>query len=309
MSVILDIFDEMIGAISSLRRNFKKSVIYLAPIGCGHGIGGFAAVGHPVGYAAKPSRRDAAVFYRCRRREHPIGRPQVVGRALSPSQPARADCNAGGHDLHFLCPADDSGVELMRDPSLIQMVQLILYAAFAAAAMVIPGVSGSFFLMLFGVYHSVLTAVSEWNFAVLVPTGIGMIIGILFCAKMLDILLQQHKQAVYFGILGCVVGSIPNIWPSQPVEGMDILWGLLAAWRERGFLCCVPPIFCAGCSAAGKPKKNEAKIRRMSEKPFTNGKVYAILTIVAVQMVLWIQPQAGESPFLYYGYRQTFIKR
>lgn len=234
MSVILDIFDEMIGAISSLRRNFKKSVIYLAPIGVGMVLGVLLLSGilsgmlqsHPV---------EMQLFF--------IGVvagsiPLVVRKSLE--EPFRR------HSLLaliatlavmiciFFVRPDDSGVELMRDPSLIQMVQLILYAAFAAAAMVIPGVSGSFFLMLFGVYHSVLTAVSEWNFAVLVPTGIGMIIGILFCAKMLDILLQQHKQAVYFGILGCVVGSIPNIWPSQPVEGMDILWGLLACLAGAG---------------------------------------------------------------------------
>ncbi|HIT80382.1 MAG TPA: DUF368 domain-containing protein [Candidatus Faecivivens stercorigallinarum] len=239
MSVILDIFDEMIGAISNLRRNFKKSVIYLAPIGVGMVLGVLLLSGilsgmlqsHPV---------EMQLFF--------IGVvagsiPLVVRKSLE--EPFRR------HSLLALIAAlavmiciffvrpDDSGVELIRNPSLTQMIQLLLYAAFAAAAMVIPGVSGSFFLMLFGVYHSVLTAVSEWNFAVLVPTGVGMIIGILFCAKILDILLQQHKQAMYFGILGCVIGSIPNIWPSQPVEGMDILWGLLAclAGAALSLLC------------------------------------------------------------------------
>lgn len=228
MAVILDIFDQMIGAISNLRRTFKKSVIYLAPIGIGMVLGVLLLSGllsgmlqsHPV---------EMQLFF--------IGVvagsiPLVTRKALE--EPFRR------HSLLaliatlavmiciFFVRPDDSGVELIRNPGVSQMIQLMLYAAFAAAAMVIPGVSGSFFLMLFGVYHSVLTAVSEWNFAVLIPVGIGMIIGILFCAKLLDLLLQRHKQAMYFGILGCVVGSIPNIWPAQPIGGMDIVWGLLA---------------------------------------------------------------------------------
>ena len=128
--------------------------------------------------------------------------------------------------IFFIRP-DDSGAEIIRNPSVSQMIQLLLYAAFAAAAMVIPGVSGSFFLMLFGVYHSVLTAVSEWNFAVLIPVGIGMMIGILFCAKILDLLLQRHKQAMYFGILdACRKYSEYLAQPANSGHGYSV--GLLA---------------------------------------------------------------------------------
>ncbi len=228
MSVILDIFDEMIGAISSLRRNFKKSVIYLAPIGIGMVLGVLLLSGFLSGMLQSHPVEMQLFFIGVVAGSIPL----VTHKALEEpfrrhSLLALIATLAVMLCIFFIRP-DDSGAEIIRNPSVSQMIQLLLYAAFAAAAMVIPGVSGSFFLMLFGVYHSVLTAVSEWNFAVLIPVGIGMMIGILFCAKILDLLLQRHKQAMYFGILGCVVGSIPNIWPSQPIQGMDILWGLLA---------------------------------------------------------------------------------
>ncbi len=252
MAVILDIFDQMIGAISNLRRTFKKSVIYLAPIGIGMVLGVLLLSGflsgmlqsHPV---------EMQLFF--------IGvvagsLPLVTRKALEEPFRRHSLLALMGTLAVMICiffvKPDDSGVELIRNPGVSQMIQLMLYAAFAAAAMVIPGVSGSFFLMLFGVYHSVLTAVSEWNFAVLIPVGIGMIIGILFCAKLLDLLLQQHKQAMYFGILGCVVGSIPNIWPTQPISGMDILWGLLACLAGAAL-----SLFCASDFLRSRLRRNK----------------------------------------------------
>ncbi len=227
MAVILDIFDRMIGAISSLRHTFKKSVCYLFPIG----LGMVAGVGLLSGVLSK-----MLTLYPVPMQFFFIG--VVVGsiplvlrkgreEAFRPhSLLALVTTLAVMLCIFFIRP-DDTSAALIRSPSAMDMVRLCLYAAFAAAAMVIPGVSGSFFLMLFGVYHSLLTAVSELNFPVLIPTGIGMVIGILFCAKILDILLKAHKQAVYFGILGCVIGSIPNIWPSG-VSGGDIFPAVLS---------------------------------------------------------------------------------
>ena len=126
----------------------------------------------------------------------------------------------------FFVKPDDTGAALIRQPGIMEIVKLVVCSAFSAAAMIIPGVSGSFFMMLFGVYHTALMAVSEMNFAVLLPIGFGMLIGILFCAKILDLLLKKHKQAMYFAILGFIIGSLPNIWPMGFSLASDWLSGL-----------------------------------------------------------------------------------
>lgn len=252
MAVILDIFDQMIGAISGLRRTFKKSVIYLAPIGIGMVLGVLLLSGFLSGMLQSHPVEMQLFFIGVVAGSIPlVTRKSLEEPFRRHSLLALIGTLAVMICIFFVRP-DDSGVELIRNPSVSQMIQLMLYAAFAAAAMVIPGVSGSFFLMLFGVYHSVLTAVSEWNFAVLIPVGIGMIIGILFCAKMLDLLLQRHKQAMYFGILGCVIGSIPNIWPTQPIAGMDILWGLLACLAGAAI-----SLFCASDFLRSRLRRNK----------------------------------------------------
>ena len=215
MAVILDIFDQMIAAISNLRQTFKKSVLYLIPIGLGMVAGVLSLSGVMAKMMSHYPAQMQFFFIGVvagsiplvmrKGREEPFRRHSLI---------AFLTTLAVMLVIFFVRP-DDTTAEIIRNPGFSQVIQLILYAAFAAAAMVIPGVSGSFFLMLFGVYHSLLTAVSELNMAVLIPTMIGMCIGILFCAKILDILLHSHKQAVYYGILGCVIGSIPNIWPAE----------------------------------------------------------------------------------------------
>ena len=214
MAVILDIFDQMIGSISSLRHTFKKSVCYLFPIGLGMAAGVLLFSGVLSGLLASYPVPMQFFFIGVVVGSIPLVLRKEREEAFRPhSFLALIVTLAAMLCVYFIRP-DDTAVQLIRTPDMVQMVQLGLYSAFAAAAMVIPGVSGSFFLMLFGVYHSILAAVSELNMSVLIPVGVGMVIGILFCAKILDILLKAHKQAVYFGILGCVIGSIPNIWPS-----------------------------------------------------------------------------------------------
>lgn len=252
MAVILDIFDQMIGAISGLRRTFKKSVIYLAPIGIGMVLGVLLLSGFLSGMLQSHPVEMQLFFIGVVAGSIPLVTRKSLEEPFRRHSLLALIATLAVMICIFFVRPDDSGVELIRNPSVSQMIQLMLYAAFAAAAMVIPGVSGSFFLMLFGVYHSVLTAVSEWNFAVLIPVGIGMIIGILFCAKMLDLLLQRHKQAMYFGILGCVIGSIPNIWPTQPIEGMDILWGLLACLAGAAI-----SLFCASDFLRSRLRRNK----------------------------------------------------
>ena len=215
MAVILDVFDRMISSISNLRKNFVKSVKFLLPIGLGMVIGVLLLSGTLSGLLESHPVQMQFFFMGV-----VVGSIPLVFRKALEEPFRRHSLLALIATLAFmLCvffiKPDDSAVELIRNPGIVDTIKLALYSAFSAAAMVIPGVSGSFFMMLFGVYHSVLAAVSEMNLAVLIPVGLGMVIGILFCAKLIDVMMQHAKQAMYFGILGFVIGSLPNIWPQS----------------------------------------------------------------------------------------------
>ena len=79
--------------------------------------------------------------------------------------------------------------------------------------MVVPGISGSFILLLLGVYSAIISAISSLNILVLIPFGIGVVIGILVSSKIIDFLLEHFYGYTYFSIIGFVLGSLLAIYP------------------------------------------------------------------------------------------------
>ena len=90
---------------------------------------------------------------------------------------------------------------------------LMLAAFIAAIAMIIPGVSGSFMMVLFGVYATVIAAIKNLDIIVLIPVAIGVILGLVLGARLISFLMKRFRLIVFSGILGLVVGSVYAIFP------------------------------------------------------------------------------------------------
>ena len=95
-------------------------------------------------------------------------------------------------------------------------IVLFLVGMVAAATMVIPGVSGSFVLMLLGFYEPIIKTISNitkpsllgTNLSILLPFGLGILIGIVLVAKILEYLFKKHEVSTYYAILGFITASI-----------------------------------------------------------------------------------------------------
>ncbi|MCM1165838.1 MAG: DUF368 domain-containing protein [Lachnospiraceae bacterium] len=96
---------------------------------------------------------------------------------------------------------------------LIISLKLIVCAAIAAVTMIIPGISGSFVMMLLGVYETIIGAVKDMNFLVIIPFAIGAVIGIIGGAKLISVLIGKNKLMVYSALMGLVIGSVYAILP------------------------------------------------------------------------------------------------
>lgn len=92
-------------------------------------------------------------------------------------------------------------------------LKLIVCAAIAAVTMIIPGISGSFVMMLLGVYETIIGAIKDMNFFVIIPFAIGAVIGIIGGAKLISILIKKNKLMVYSALMGLVIGSVYAILP------------------------------------------------------------------------------------------------
>ena len=90
---------------------------------------------------------------------------------------------------------------------------LILCGAVAICSMILPGLSGSYILLLMGNYILVLHAISSFNFDVLLPIAIGCIVGLLVFARLLSYLFKNFRDFTISILTGFVAGSLAIIWP------------------------------------------------------------------------------------------------
>lgn len=120
---------------------------------------------------------------------------------------------------------------------------MLLAGIAGASAMILPGVSGGYLLLVLGVYVPILAAISQFKdalgardfdvlmdvgFGVILPVGLGVVIGIVGVSNLLRWLLHRYEKATLGVLLGLLVGAVAGLWPFQqgvaPTPG-DILKG------------------------------------------------------------------------------------
>lgn len=96
-----------------------------------------------------------------------------------------------------------------------------LAGSIAICAMILPGISGSFILLILGQYEGILQAVTERNFLKLFVFALGCIVGILSFSRVVSWLLKKHHSATIGLLSGFMLGSVNELWP----------WKIVTAWR------------------------------------------------------------------------------
>ncbi|MEP1097050.1 MAG: DUF368 domain-containing protein [Cyclobacteriaceae bacterium] len=90
---------------------------------------------------------------------------------------------------------------------------LMLCGVAAVSSMILPGLSGSYVLLLMGNYVLVLRAVSSFDFSVLIPMILGCIAGLILLSRLLSYLFSNFKDQTIGVLAGFVLGSLLIIWP------------------------------------------------------------------------------------------------
>ena len=132
---------------------------------------------------------------------------------------------------------------------------IVLSGAIAICAMILPGISGSFILLLLGKYAFIMAAVGELNIRVIVLFAIGAVAGIIGFSHALTWLLKNCRNATIAVLAGFMVGSLNKIWPwkevletyvdshgvSQPLREANVLPGVFGGDPQAGLAvaCCV----------------------------------------------------------------------
>ena len=235
LAIILGFYDELIHTMNHVRENTRKNVVYLILFVIGVAIGA-VLFSRLISFFIETFSLPTMLFFvgllvgiipltfRYARGEKKIIRPLELILAIIAMVALYFLTTA------FTGPEVDTGYE----GGLGIMVILFLFLAgiITGATLVVPGLSGAFILLIMGLYPVIISTVSDigsflanpTNFAlffdivaVLAPFGVGALIGVIFMARLMEMLLKKYKKQVYAVIMGMVIASVAALFQNPIV--------------------------------------------------------------------------------------------
>lgn len=228
IAVILGIFDDLIDTINNFFRDIKKNLGFITPIGFGilFSILFFSSI---LELCLKKYSLPTNIFF--------IG--LIFGSIPIIYKKAIKNGIKKNYFLYILISIlivilasnfnNDNTAQINNDLSFIFLLKIFLGGLLAAIAMIIPGISGSFVMVLLGIYPTVINSVANISRcllnlsdkslliqtgAIIFSLGVGVISGILLISKLISVLLEKFYSETYFCILGLIIGSIYGIFAS-----------------------------------------------------------------------------------------------
>jgi len=117
--------------------------------------------------------------------------------------------------------------KLFQKYNIYDYIVIFISGIIAISAMALPGISGSFVLILLGQYLKIITAISnifKFNIDDIILLGIfglGMIIGILIFSRLIEFALKKFKNITISFLIGLIIGSLYALWPFKKFIIMD----------------------------------------------------------------------------------------
>jgi putative membrane protein len=146
------------------------------------------------------------------------------------------------------------GVTLLTPGATPQTLWMVVIAGvIAVSAMVLPGISGSFLLLLLGQYEPMVNAVAERQWLTLLAFAAGAAVGMMTISRLLSVLLRRHHDATVTLLAGFMLGSANALWPWQSGDGATLHWPwqFAAATGESAQWLAVSGCMLAGLVVAG----------------------------------------------------------
>ena len=220
MAVSMGIYDRLIHCITHLFKEFKKSVWFLVPVILGAGVA-LVASSFGLEYLFGNFPVPTNLLF--------IG--LILGGLPAITKKVKGSKVKVGHVIAFLiffafvvglaAIGEQEGTAADLSFGVVNVIKLFGVGIIASATMVIPGVSGSMMLLLLGYYHPVLESINDFIRAltsfdvpellrcsgILVPFGIGVVVGIFAIAKLIEIVFEKFPLYAFWAIIGLIIAS------------------------------------------------------------------------------------------------------
>ena len=220
MMVSMGIYDKLIHCLTHLFKEFKESMKFLIPIFVGAGI---ALVG--LSFIIQPAFEHFPLQTSC----------LFIGLIVGGLPAAWKKVKGKGIKVSYIVPfliffvlvvglaliGEKEGNAADLAFGLWSCIKLFVVGIIASATMVIPGVSGSMMLLLLGYYNPIVSSIKNFVTAlasfdmqgilqgcgVLVPAGVGIVVGIFAIAKLIEVVFEKFPMQAYWAIIGLIVAS------------------------------------------------------------------------------------------------------
>ncbi|QUO32261.1 DUF368 domain-containing protein [Faecalicatena sp. Marseille-Q4148] len=220
MMVAMGLYDKLIHSITHLKSEFKESMKLLLPIFAGAGLAivllsrlfEFLLANYPIptnfAFCGLIAGSLPFIFKKVKGHSVSVGKliPFFIFFGIVILMAVLGENGGAAADVSF---------------SLINVIKLFAVGIIAAATMVVPGVSGSMMLMLLGYYDTIIETINDFIdaliafnlneilrvFGILVPFGIGIVIGIFAIAKLIEFIFKKAEIHAYYGIIGLILAS------------------------------------------------------------------------------------------------------
>ena len=134
-----------------------------------------------------------------------------------------------GFVIAFMYSAEASNTVNINNISLIKY---FAGGALGSVAMILPGISGGTILVMMGLYHSVLAAISGLNLVIITVFGLGILSGLLIFSWLLSYLLDNYRSSLMALLTGLILGSTRSVIPAQfnIIAVLGLILGILVIY-------------------------------------------------------------------------------
>lgn len=241
MAVSMGIYDKFIHCLTHLFKEFKESMKFLIPLFIGIGA---ALVG--LSFIIEPAFENFPLQTSC----------LFIGLIVGGLPAICRKVKGKGIKVSYVIPflvffavvvgmaalGGQEGNTADISFSLWSVIKLFLVGIIASATMVIPGVSGSMMLLLLGYYNPIISSIKNFVTAlvsfdvqeilqgcgVLIPAGLGIVVGIFAIARLIEIVFEKFPIQAYWAIIGLIVASPVAVLLSVGISAVTI-WSVLVS--------------------------------------------------------------------------------
>ena len=210
LCVIFGIYEKLVNSILGIFKDFKNNFKFLFPLAIG-GFVGILIFGKVLNFLFSrfPMQSNFA----------------FMGLILGTTPTLLKNCSKNGFKLHYLFYTLITfifSIILLKyeNSSPISCINVnysvyyyVLCGFLMSIGVVVPGVSSTIILMILGIYGIYLESISCLNLSILIPMGIGLVIGAIIWLKIIQILLKNFNSQTFFAIIGFVLGSVLIMYP------------------------------------------------------------------------------------------------